>query len=171
METKATDSCAVTSGQTTLSTIDKVNSKHHLSMLREVHPINDRNTDADRHQDILSLALSTVVLTLVTRACACFLSRFDWVFIFFGPPSPPPATPSDDMGIKRTSTLSSTSLTSQPLPTAVWIARKSKKLIGFYPKSPSLVRAISSTICFDPCMIFQPLELFLLLVVLVRRNF
>ncbi|CAL2243686.1 unnamed protein product [Prunus armeniaca] len=50
------------------------------------------------------------------------------------------------MGIKRTSTLSSTSLTSQPLPTAVWIAGTSKKLTGFYPKSPSLVRAIPSTI-------------------------
>ncbi|CAL2249114.1 unnamed protein product [Prunus armeniaca] len=89
----------------------------------------------------------------------------------FGLPSPPPATPSYDMGIKRTSTLSSTSLTSQSLQTAVWIAEKSKKLAGFYPKSLSLVRAIPSTICFDPCMVFQPLELFLLLVVLVRRNF
>ncbi|CAL2257443.1 unnamed protein product [Prunus armeniaca] len=59
----------------------------------------------------------------------------------FGLPSPPPATPSDDMCIKRTSTLSSTSFTSQPMPTAVWIAEKSKKLAGFYPKSPSLVRA------------------------------
>ncbi|CAL8991588.1 unnamed protein product, partial [Prunus brigantina] len=89
----------------------------------------------------------------------------------FGLPSPPPATPSDDMDIKRTSTLSSTTLTSQPLPTVVWIAQKSKKLAGFYPKSPLLVRAIPSTIFFDPGMIFQPLELFLLLVVLVRRNF
>ncbi|CAL2227713.1 unnamed protein product [Prunus armeniaca] len=89
----------------------------------------------------------------------------------FGLPSPPLATPSDDMGIKRTSTLSSTSLTSQPLPTAIWIAEKSKKLAGFYPKSSSLVQAIPSTICFDPGMVFQPLELFLLLVVLVRRNF
>ncbi|CAL9008731.1 unnamed protein product [Prunus brigantina] len=89
----------------------------------------------------------------------------------FGLPSPPPATPSDDMDIKRTSMLSSTTLTSQPLPTVVWIAEKSKKLAGFYPKSPSLVRAIPSTIFFDPGMIFQPLELFLLLVVLVRRNF
>ncbi|CAL8096288.1 unnamed protein product [Prunus armeniaca] len=89
----------------------------------------------------------------------------------FGLPSPPPATPSDNMGIKRTSTLSFTSLKSQPLPTAVWIAEKGKKLAGFYLKSPSLVRAIPSTICFDPCMVFQPLELFLLLVVLVRRNF
>ncbi|KAH0985075.1 hypothetical protein GBA52_012252 [Prunus armeniaca] len=89
----------------------------------------------------------------------------------FGLPSPPPATPSDDMDIKRTSTLSSTTLTSQPLPTVVWITEKSKKLADFYPKSPLLIRAIPSTIFFDPCMIFQPLELFLLLVVLVRRNF
>ncbi|CAL2241624.1 unnamed protein product [Prunus armeniaca] len=89
----------------------------------------------------------------------------------FGLPSPPPATPSDDMDIKRTSTLSSTTLTSQPLPTVFWITEKSKKLAGFYPKSPLLVRAIPSTIFFDPGMIFQPLELFLLLVVLVRRNF
>ncbi|CAL8076272.1 unnamed protein product [Prunus armeniaca] len=89
----------------------------------------------------------------------------------FGLPSPPPATPSDDMDIKRTSMLSSTTLTSQPLPTVVWITEKSKKLAGFYPKSPLLVRAIPSTIFFDPGMIFQPLELFLLLVVLVRRNF
>ncbi|CAL2229051.1 unnamed protein product [Prunus armeniaca] len=70
----------------------------------------------------------------------------------FGLPSPPLATPSDDMGIKRTSTLSSTSRTSQPLPTAVWIAGKSMKLAGFYPKSPSLIRAIPSTICFNPAM-------------------
>ncbi|CAL8084519.1 unnamed protein product [Prunus armeniaca] len=89
----------------------------------------------------------------------------------FGLPSPPPATPSDDMDIKRTSTLSSTTLTSQPLPTVVWITGKSKKLAGFDPKSPLLVRVIPSTIFFDPGMIFQPLELFLLLVVLVRRNF
>ncbi|CAL2230471.1 unnamed protein product [Prunus armeniaca] len=75
------------------------------------------------------------------------------------------------MGIKRTNTLSSTTLTSHPLPTAVWIAEKSKKLANFYPKSPSLVRAIPSTICFDPGMVFQPLKLFLLLVVLVMRNF
>ncbi|CAL8170781.1 unnamed protein product [Prunus armeniaca] len=54
------------------------------------------------------------------------------------------------MGIKRTSTLSSTTLTSHPLPTTVWMAEKSKKLADFYPKSPSLVRAIPSTICFDP---------------------
>ncbi|CAL2254579.1 unnamed protein product [Prunus armeniaca] len=69
-----------------------------------------------------------------------------------GLPSPPPATPSDDMDIKRTSTLSSTTLTSQPLPTVVWITEKSKKLAGFYPKSPLLVRAIPSTIFFDPGM-------------------
>ncbi|CAL2241823.1 unnamed protein product [Prunus armeniaca] len=54
------------------------------------------------------------------------------------------------MDIKRTSTLSSTTLTSQPLPTVVWITEKSKKLAGFYPKSPLLVRAIPSTIFFDP---------------------
>ncbi|CAL8107458.1 unnamed protein product [Prunus armeniaca] len=68
----------------------------------------------------------------------------------FGLPSPPPATPSDEMDIKRTSTLSSTTLTSQPLPTVVWITEKSKKLADFYPKSPLLVRAIPSTIFFDP---------------------
>ncbi|KAI5349993.1 hypothetical protein L3X38_002884 [Prunus dulcis] len=51
----------------------------------------------------------------------------------FGLSSPPPATPSDNMGIKRTSTLSSTSLTSQPLPITVWIAGKSKKL-SFLPR-------------------------------------
>ncbi|CAL8992720.1 unnamed protein product [Prunus brigantina] len=49
----------------TSSTIDKLNSKHHL--------INDRNANADRHQDILSLALSTAVLTSVTRV-QCLLS-------------------------------------------------------------------------------------------------
>ncbi|CAL8138373.1 unnamed protein product [Prunus armeniaca] len=54
------------------------------------------------------------------------------------------------MDIRRTSTLSSTTLTSQPLPTVVWITEKSKKLAGFYPKSPLLVRAIPSTIFFDP---------------------
>ncbi|CAL8159682.1 unnamed protein product [Prunus armeniaca] len=54
------------------------------------------------------------------------------------------------MDIKRTSTLSSTTLTSQPLPTVVCITEKSKKLAGFYPKSPLLVRAIPSTIFFDP---------------------
>ncbi|CAL8989528.1 unnamed protein product [Prunus brigantina] len=58
-----------------------------------------------------------------------------------------------------------------PLPTFVWMAEKSKKLAVFYPKSPLFIRAIPSTIFFDPGMIFQPLELFLLLVVLVRRNF
>ncbi|CAL8989900.1 unnamed protein product, partial [Prunus brigantina] len=52
----------------------------------------------------------------------------------FGLPSPPPATPSDDMGIKRTSTLSSTSLTSQPLPTAIWIAGKKQEISWFLPK-------------------------------------
>ncbi|CAL2271171.1 unnamed protein product [Prunus armeniaca] len=75
-----------------------------------------------------------------------------FIRLVFGLPSPPPATPSDDMGIKRTSTLSSTSLTSQPLPTAVLIAGKSKKLAGFNPKSSSLFRAIPSTICLDPAM-------------------
>ncbi|KAH0994964.1 hypothetical protein GBA52_018828 [Prunus armeniaca] len=65
MKTKATDSYAVTSGQTTSSMIDKLSSKHHLSMLCEVHPINDQNADVDRHQDILSLALSIAILTSI----------------------------------------------------------------------------------------------------------
>ncbi|CAL2239084.1 unnamed protein product [Prunus armeniaca] len=57
--------------------------------------------------------------------------------------------PSDNMGIKRTSTSFSTSPTPQPLPTVVWIAGKSKKLAGFYPKSLSLVQVIPATNFFD----------------------
>ncbi|KAH0994337.1 hypothetical protein GBA52_018201 [Prunus armeniaca] len=57
IETKATDSNAVTSGQTTSSTIDRLSSGHHLSRLRGAHPIGDLNADADRHQDILSCSL------------------------------------------------------------------------------------------------------------------
>ncbi|KAL6278485.1 hypothetical protein ACE6H2_022086 [Prunus campanulata] len=57
VETKATDSNAVTSGQTTSSTIDRLSSGHHLSSLRGAHPIGDLNADADRHQDILSCSL------------------------------------------------------------------------------------------------------------------
>ncbi|CAL8165776.1 unnamed protein product [Prunus armeniaca] len=52
----------------------------------------------------------------------------------FGLPSYPPATPSDDMGIKRTSTLSTTTLTSHSLPTAVWIAEKKQEIGRFLPK-------------------------------------
>ncbi|CAB4299126.1 unnamed protein product [Prunus armeniaca] len=78
----------------------------------------------------------------------------------FGLPCPPPATPSNGMGTKRTSTSSSTNPTPQPLPTAVWIAGKSKKLAGFYPKSPSHVRAISATKFFDLGMLFHPLNVF-----------
>ncbi|TQD73485.1 hypothetical protein C1H46_040980 [Malus baccata] len=51
METKATDSNAVTSGQTTSSTIDRLSSGNHSRRLR------DRNADVDRHQDILSCSL------------------------------------------------------------------------------------------------------------------
>ncbi|KAL6146478.1 hypothetical protein ACLB2K_057157 [Fragaria x ananassa] len=60
METKATDSTAVTIDQTTSSTtIDRLSSGNHLS---GVHPIDERSADADRHQDISTLLVSTTTL-------------------------------------------------------------------------------------------------------------
>ncbi|KAB2621650.1 hypothetical protein D8674_023832 [Pyrus ussuriensis x Pyrus communis] len=57
METKATDSNAVTSGQTMSSTIDRLSSGNHSRSLR------DRNADVDRHQDILSCSLCLRIKT------------------------------------------------------------------------------------------------------------
>ncbi|KAI5326296.1 hypothetical protein L3X38_035370 [Prunus dulcis] len=80
IETKATDSNAVTNGQTTSSTIDRLSSGHHLSRLRGAHPIDDLNVDADRHQDILSCSLDCS-LHFSDPALAFSLVSTEFVFV------------------------------------------------------------------------------------------